>query len=517
GDELRDAVVGDFAGHDADCLALIGHRDALSDDAVQMVVFLVQMDVEMELERRGGAGRLERITGRDGLAQRLEGGIQASVVPLVGLGDQRRDVLQRGEHGQLLSAGVPLEHFVEEPEALDRRLHPGLATSRAEGGGIDVGHVPSEGVVDRYDGIDRTRHDSLLGSLISSYWESSELSRGSSAPSWPARGGVGVSWGGVESRGPPTCVPEEQGMFLRNAETDGRRVRREPALLENGRCSSGTPERDGGERPFDAEGGVVPKESSAEQLTAGDQAGVEAVADGGGQLVGVEMACGDVEECLERRGHPEPLAFGDVARRQDAAMEPNALAHGPARSDRRPGRCIDWQYGGPDGGAPRRSWPAHCTRDLGPELRPNPGPSRNRREGFGPAMNDRARLGHARATSVDVDCPPGAATSTAVTTRASWAIACSAGGQAAQITPASRVLGGDYIHAAAEPPAGVPYIGPDLRQRRSITSTPRHESGVSPASDMGPSTGRFRQQHGTTLPPVMGPGVPSVMGPPVRQ
>jgi hypothetical protein len=29
---------------------------------------------------------------------------------------------------------------------------------------------------------------------------------------------------------------------------------------------------------------------------------------------------------------------------------------------------------------------------------------------------------------------------------------------------------------------------------------------VSPASDMGPSVGRFRQLHGTVLPPVMGPG-----------
>lgn len=47
----------------------------------------------------------------------------------------------------------------------------------------------------------------------------------------------------------------------------------------------------------------------------------------------------------------------------------------------------------------------------------------------------RAESERARASSVDVDCPPGAATSTAVSRLASLANACSAGGQAAQITP----------------------------------------------------------------------------------
>lgn len=46
---------------------------------------------------------------------------------------------------------------------------------------------------------------------------------------------------------------------------------------------------------------------------------------------------------------------------------------------------------------------------------------------FGRAMSDRAEPGRARASSVDVDCPPGAATSTAVTTQASGANARSAG------------------------------------------------------------------------------------------
>ena len=64
---------------------------------------------------------------------------------------------------------------------------------------------------------------------------------------------------------------------------------------------------------------------SAEQLPAGDKAGFEGVADGGGQLIGVEIACGDVEECPQWRGQAEPLPFRYVARREDAAMQPNAF------------------------------------------------------------------------------------------------------------------------------------------------------------------------------------------------
>jgi len=48
----------------------------------------------------------------------------------------------------------------------------------------------------------------------------------------------------------PTCVPEEQGVFLRNAETGGRLVHRKPALVRNDRCSSGAPERDRTEVPL---------------------------------------------------------------------------------------------------------------------------------------------------------------------------------------------------------------------------------------------------------------------------
>lgn len=45
-------------------------------------------------------------------------------------------------------------------------------------------------------------------------------------------------------------------------------------------------------------------------------------------------------------------------------------------------------------------------------------------------MSDRAEPGRSRASSVDVDCPPGSATSSAVTTQASRMNVCSPGGQA---------------------------------------------------------------------------------------
>jgi hypothetical protein len=38
-----------------------------------------------------------------------------------------------------------------------------------------------------------------------------------------------------------------------------------------------------------------------------------------------------------------------------------------------------------------------------------------------------------------------------------------------------------------------------------VSSNQHYPRRVSPASGMGPPWGEFRQQHGTTLPPVMGP------------
>ena len=61
--ELREAVLGNLAGHDTHRLGLVGHRDALLDEAVDVAVFLGQVQVEVKLERRGRPRRLQRIAG----------------------------------------------------------------------------------------------------------------------------------------------------------------------------------------------------------------------------------------------------------------------------------------------------------------------------------------------------------------------------------------------------------------------------------------------------------------------
>ena len=81
------------------------------------------------------------------------------MVLLVGLGDQRRDRFEGGEDGDLLPVGVHHQYFVEEAEALQRRLEPRRAARGAERRGVDALHVLSECVVDGPYRIDRTRHD----------------------------------------------------------------------------------------------------------------------------------------------------------------------------------------------------------------------------------------------------------------------------------------------------------------------------------------------------------------------
>ena len=110
---LRSA--GNGAGHDADRLALVGHGDTLPDDAVQVRVFLVQVKVEMELEGGGGTRRLQRVAGGDRIVQGVERAIEASVVFLVRLGDQRRDLFKGGEDGQFLPVGVPHQNSHSNP------------------------------------------------------------------------------------------------------------------------------------------------------------------------------------------------------------------------------------------------------------------------------------------------------------------------------------------------------------------------------------------------------------------
>ena len=84
--------------------------------------------------------------------------IETAMVLLVGLGDQRRDLLERGEDRELFAVRVPLQHLVEEPEPLHGRLEPGLPACRVERGGVDDRHVGSERIVNRHYRIDRTGH-----------------------------------------------------------------------------------------------------------------------------------------------------------------------------------------------------------------------------------------------------------------------------------------------------------------------------------------------------------------------
>ena len=61
GDHLWEALLWDGACHEADCLDLVGQGHTLAHEAVQVRIFLIQVYVEMELERGGGARRLECI------------------------------------------------------------------------------------------------------------------------------------------------------------------------------------------------------------------------------------------------------------------------------------------------------------------------------------------------------------------------------------------------------------------------------------------------------------------------
>ena len=158
---VRLALRGDLRGHDADRLALVGHGDALPDDAVQVRVLLVQVDVEMELEGGGGSGSRQGVARGHRIVQGIERRIKAAMVLLVRLGDQRRDRVKGGEDRDLLPVGVDHQYFVEEAEALQRRLEPRRAARGAERRGVDALHVLSECVVDGRYRIDRTRHDRL--------------------------------------------------------------------------------------------------------------------------------------------------------------------------------------------------------------------------------------------------------------------------------------------------------------------------------------------------------------------
>ena len=153
------AVRGDLTGHDADRLGLVGHRDPLFDQPIQVAVLLVQVNVEEVLEGLGGACRLQRVVHRDRLVQGVEGRVEGSVVPFVGFSDRGGDRFEGGEDSELLPVGVPLQHLIEESEALDRGRQARLAAGGVQRRRVDETHVLSERIVDRHYRIDWTNHD----------------------------------------------------------------------------------------------------------------------------------------------------------------------------------------------------------------------------------------------------------------------------------------------------------------------------------------------------------------------
>jgi hypothetical protein len=148
-------------------LALLGHGDPLSHDAVQVRVLLEQVDVEVELEGGGGTRRLQGVVCVDRGKEGVERGVKAMMVLQVRLRDQGRDRVHGGEDRQLLPVGVPHQNLVEEAEALQLRLKTRRAPRRAERGGVDACHVLAERVVERQYCVDRACHDGRSPSVAS--------------------------------------------------------------------------------------------------------------------------------------------------------------------------------------------------------------------------------------------------------------------------------------------------------------------------------------------------------------
>ena len=119
---------------------------------------LVQVHAEVELEGSRGSGGLDGVVDGDGRAQRVEGGVQATVVFFVGFRDQRRHVFKSGEDCYLLAIGMPCEHLVEEPEAFNRCRKSILAARRGQRGGVDAIHITPKSIVERGYSVDWICH-----------------------------------------------------------------------------------------------------------------------------------------------------------------------------------------------------------------------------------------------------------------------------------------------------------------------------------------------------------------------
>jgi hypothetical protein len=85
GHHLGEPLLRSVRRHEPDRLALFGNRDALADEAVHVRVFLVEVQIEMELERLRRSGRLQGIMHRHGPVQGVERHVERAVIQLVGL------------------------------------------------------------------------------------------------------------------------------------------------------------------------------------------------------------------------------------------------------------------------------------------------------------------------------------------------------------------------------------------------------------------------------------------------
>src|SRR5512136_1071983 len=162
--EFGEPFPGNIARHDGNRLSLLWHWYPFPENPVEVGVFLVQVDIEVETERSGCPGCHDGVAGSIGSVQFLECHVQTAVILHIGLGNQGGNLLDRGEDGLLLPVGMPDQHLVHEPETLDGGGEPLLSPGRFQRCCIDLPQIIPERIVDSPYCIDRFGHDAPLPS-----------------------------------------------------------------------------------------------------------------------------------------------------------------------------------------------------------------------------------------------------------------------------------------------------------------------------------------------------------------
>src|SRR5512136_278490 len=160
--EFGETFPENIARLDGNCLPLLWNRYPFPENPVEVGIFLVQVDIEVETERSGGSGSHAGVAGSIRSVQFLECHVQTPVILHIGLGYQGGNLLDRGEDGLLLPVGMPDQHLVHEPETLDGGGEPLLSPGRFQGGCIDLSQIIPERIVDSPYCIDRFGHDAPL-------------------------------------------------------------------------------------------------------------------------------------------------------------------------------------------------------------------------------------------------------------------------------------------------------------------------------------------------------------------